>query len=104
GETNGKMDNGLTVEGEGEAAIGDLKIGDLKGFGSGGGGDGLIRLVDPIGEGEEVVAKVDGGAGEAEKFQSVMGQAVPGEGDVDTVKGKHRGKRVVGGVKNQIIG
>ena len=61
GEADGELDDGLAVEGEGEAAVGDLEIGDLEGFGPGGSGDGLVGGVDTVGKGKEVVAEVNGG-------------------------------------------
>jgi len=104
GEADGELDDGLAVEGEGEAAVGDLECGDVEGLGPGGGGDGLVGGIDAAGEGEEVVAEVDGGAGKAEEFEAVAGEAVPGEGDVDLAEGEDGGEGVVGGVEDEVFG
>ena len=104
GEADGELDDGLAVEGEGEAAVGDLELGDLERFGTGGGGDGLVGGVDAAGEGKEVVAEVDGGAGEAEELEAVVGEAFPGEGDVDLVEGEDGGEGVVRGVEGEVFG
>ena len=104
GEADGELDDGLAVEGEGEAAVGDLEIGDLEGLRPGGGGDVLVGGVDSPGEGEEVVTEVDGGAGDAEELEAVAGEPVPGEGDVDLVEGENGRKGVVGGVENEVLG
>jgi len=102
-EADGELDDRLAVKGEGEAAVGDHEFGNLKGLGSGGGGDGLVGGIDTPGEGEEVVAEVDGRAGEAEQFEPVAGEAVPGEGDVDLAEREDGSEGVGGRVKDEIF-
>jgi hypothetical protein len=94
----------LAVEGEGEAAVGDLKLRNAEGFGSAGRGDRFIGGINAVGKGKEVVTQIEGRAGEAEEFQAVMGEAVPGEGDVDAVEREDGGQRIVGGVGDEILG
>jgi hypothetical protein len=94
----------LAVEREGEAAVGDLKLRNTEGFRAAGGGNCFIGGINAVGKGKEIVAQIEGGAGQAEEFQPIMGEAVPGEGDIDALERADGGKGVVGGVEDEVLG
>jgi hypothetical protein len=94
----------LAVEREGEAAVGDLKFRDAEGLRAAGGGNLFIGGINAVGKGKEIVAQIEGRAGEAEEFEAVLGETVPGEGDIDALEREDGGKGVVGGVKDEVFG
>ena len=91
----------MAVDGDAEAPIIEAEVLDGKWT------IGLIAgqgaTLDSIDEGKEVVAKVDGGGGEAERLKLFVSEAFPSEGNVDPGERKDRGEGIVGGVESEVF-
>ena len=91
----------MAVDGDAEAPVVEAKVFDRKWT------IGLIAgqgaTLDSIDEGQEVVAKVDGGGGEAEGLKLFVSEALPSEGNVDPGEREDRGEGIVGGVKGEVF-
>lgn len=101
GKADGQGQDGLAINGDGKLTLGELKVIDLVGSGSGGGGG--FSLLDTIDKGKEIVPEVDGGLGNDEGLEAVADEFVPSKDEVNFGKGEDGGKRVRRGVEDEFF-
>lgn len=101
GESDGKQENGLAIDGDAQAPVVEAEV--LDGEWSIGLVTGQRAALDTIDEGEEVVAKIDGGGSEAERLELFVSEAFPSEGNVDPREREDRGEGIVGGVESEVF-
>jgi len=101
GEVDGKLQDGLTIDGDAEAPVveaevfdGERSIGLIAGQGA---------TLDSIDEGKEVVAEIDDGGGEAERLKLFVSEALPSEGNVDPGEREDRCEGIVRGVEGEVL-
>ena len=99
GKTDGKRENGLSIDRDGELSIVQTKIVNF--VGSGGGLGIGFPLLDPINKSEEIIPKINGGVGDEKRADAVLDEFVPGKDNIDLGKGENGGKGIGWRVKDE---